>query len=289
MAELIERGYVYIAQPPLYKVKKGKQETYIKDDIELNQYLLNTALDNAALHVSADTPPIKDTALYDLSVEYIAVRDIIQRISRKYDQKLIENIMYMPRVSDDSLTLEDLNSWLSELSKRLNADMGPADKYNLQVEHAEESEEIIDMSIVIDRKVHGISNERMLPMSFFEGADYKKIISMGEKLQGLLAEDAYIVKGEKKKAITDFKSALEWLMEEAKRGQHIQRYKGLGEMNPEQLWETTMNPETRRLLRVRIEDAIGSDEIFTTLMGDEVEPRRDFIEKNALTVENLDV
>jgi DNA gyrase subunit B len=126
-------------------------------------------------------------------------------------------------------------------------------------------------------------------MSFFDSADYKKIIAMGEKLQGLLAEDAYIAKGDKKKEISDFKSALDWLMEEAKRGQHIQRYKGLGEMNPEQLWDTTMNPQTRRLLRVRIEDAIGADLVFTTLMGDEVEPRREFIEKNALTVENLDI
>ncbi len=289
MAELIERGYVYIAQPPLYKVKKGKQETYIKDDVELNQYLLNTALDNAALHVSADTPGIKGTALYDMSVEYIAVRDIIRRLAKKYDHKLVENFMFMTKVSNDSLTVEGLNSWLSELEKRLNADMGPSDRYSLHLEHTDASEEIVDMSIGIDRKVHGISNERFLPMSFFESADYKKIISMGEKLQGLFAEDAYVAKGEKKKAVTDFKSALDWLMEEAKRGQHIQRYKGLGEMNPEQLWETTMNPESRRLLQVRIEDAIGADQIFTTLMGDEVEPRREFIEKNALTVENLDI
>lgn len=289
MAELIERGYVYIAQPPLYKVKKGKQETYIKDDAELNQYLLNTALDNAALYVSAGTPAIKDSALYDLSVSFIAVRDIMQRIARKYDQKLIENLLFMARVSNDSLTIESLKLWLSELTDRLNADMGPSDKYAIQLEQAEEGVEISDMSIIIDRKVHGISNERTLPMSFFDSADYKKIISMGEQLQGLLADDAYVTKGEKQKAISGFAEALEWLMEEAKRGQHIQRYKGLGEMNPEQLWETTMNPETRRLLQVRIEDAIGSDEIFTTLMGDEVEPRRDFIEKNALTVENLDI
>lgn len=290
MAELIEKGYVYIAQPPLYKVKKGKQETYLKDDIELNQYLLTTALDNAALYVSNDTPPIKESSLYDLSVEFIAVRDINQRLARKYDANLIENIMFMPRVSNDLLTIESLNEWLDELEKRLNADMGPSDRYAISLEQSDdETMELTDGSIVVDRKVHGISNEKILPVSFFDGSDYKKIIAMGEKLEGLLTEEAYIQKGEKTKEISDFKTGLEWLMDEAKRGQHIQRYKGLGEMNPEQLWETTMNPETRRLLRVRIEDAIGSDEIFTTLMGDEVEPRRDFIEKNALTVENLDI
>jgi len=289
MAVLIERGYVYIAQPPLYKVKKGKQETYIKDDIELNQYLLTSALDNAGLHVSADSPAINGSALYDLSVEYIMVREITNRVAKKYDSKLIETAMYMSRVSNDSLTVEALNSWLSELSERINADMGPADRYTLRlVEQADDSVELIDMSICIDRKVHGISNEKFLPISFFDSADYKKIISLGEKLQGLLAEDAFVVKGEKKRNIVNFKDALDWLMEEAKRGQHIQRYKGLGEMNPDQLWETTMNPESRRLLQVRIEDAIGSDAIFTTLMGDEVEPRREFIENNALTVENLD-
>ena len=290
MAELIEKGYVYIAQPPLYKIKKGKQETYLKDDIELNQYLLTTALDNAALYVSKETPPIKEASLYDLSVEFIAARDISHRLSKKYDANLVENIMFMPRVSNDLLTRQALTDWLSELEKRLNADMGPSDRYAISIEKCDdETVELIDCSIVVDRKVHGISNEKTLPISFFDSSDYKKIITMGEKLDGLLTDEAYIQKGEKTKEVSDFKVALEWLMDEAKRGQHIQRYKGLGEMNPEQLWDTTMNPETRRLLRVRIEDAIGSDEIFTTLMGDEVEPRRDFIEKNALTVENLDI
>ena len=290
MAELIEKGYVYIAQPPLYKVKKGKQETYIKDDAELNQYLLNTALENAALHISESAPPIKETALYDLAVEFITTQEISNRLARRYDQKFMETIMFMNKVSNDSLTEEALSQWLKELENRLNADMGPSDRFALSImDSSGETNELIDKSIIIDRKVHGISNEKILPISFFDSSDYKKIIAMGEKLQGLLEENAFVVKGEKKKEIQDFKSALNWLMEEAKRGQHIQRYKGLGEMNPEQLWETTMNPETRRLLQVRIEDAIGADEIFTTLMGDEVEPRREFIEKNALTVENLDI
>ncbi len=289
MTELIERGYVYIAQPPLYKIKKGKQETYIKDDTELNQYLLNTALEGASLHVAPDTPAITETALYELSVEFIETRNVMDRLARKYERKLVQNLMLMPRVSNHSLTLEELERWIAEMSRRLNSDLGPSDSYILSIESSEEVDEITDRTICIDHKVHGISNEHSLPVSFFASADYKKIIEMGEKLQGLITPEAFILKGEKQKEIASFGAALDWLMEEAKRGQHIQRYKGLGEMNPEQLWETTMNPESRRLLRVRIEDAIGSDEIFTTLMGDEVEPRREFIEKNALTVENLDV
>lgn len=290
MVELIDRGYVYIAQPPLYKVKKGKQETYLKDDIELNQYLLATALDNAGLYVTEDAPAIRDAALHELAVEFLTVKDILLRQAKKYDLQLMEKILYMPIVSKDLLTKQSLQEWIVELEKRMNTDMGPSDRYSIRLEDCEDKgDEISDCSLIIDRKVHGISNEKRLPMTFFESADYKRIATMGEKLDGLLSEDAYVTKGDKRKNIDTFKQALEWLMEEAKRGQHIQRYKGLGEMNPEQLWETTMNPDTRRLLRVRIEDAIGSDEVFSTLMGDEVEPRREFIEKNALAVENLDI
>ncbi|MGD2118388.1 MAG: DNA gyrase subunit B, partial [Chromatiales bacterium] len=292
MPELIERGYIYIAQPPLYKIKKGKQETYLKDDTELNQYLLNTALDNAELYISKDTPPIKETALEELAQEYVSVKAIIQRLSKRYDHKLVEALMFMPKVSEDLLSNTELENWLSELTDRLNADMGPSDRYALHVETRTgegEAEELTETDLCVERKVHGIATERTLPMTFFAGSDYRKIIGLGEKLQDLLSAESYVTKGDKRKDVDSFKAALEWLMDEAKRGQHIQRYKGLGEMNPEQLWETTMNPETRRLLRVRIEDAIGSDEIFTTLMGDHVEPRRKFIENNALTVENLDI
>jgi len=289
MSELIDRGYVYIAQPPLYKIKKGKQESYLKDDADLNQYLLNTALDNAALYVSSDTPPIQGTALEELSIDFITVKDVMQRVGKRYDLKLTEALMYMTRVSKDSLTDESFTEWLNELEGRLNAKMGPSDRFELTISFPDESSTENEKSICINRKVHGISNERYLPLSFFDSADYKKIIGIGEKLQGLFSSDAYIQKGDKKKEVSDFNESLNWLMDEAKRGQHIQRYKGLGEMNPEQLWETTMDPESRRLLQVRIEDIIGADEIFTTLMGDEVEPRRDFIERNALTVENIDV
>ncbi|MDJ0806045.1 MAG: DNA gyrase subunit B, partial [Gammaproteobacteria bacterium] len=145
------------------------------------------------------------------------------------------------------------------------------------------------VGIILNRKIHGIGVDHFIPTEFFNSVEYKKIKELGEKLQDLLGEDAYVKRGEKSREVSSFKQALNWLMEEAKRGQHVQRYKGLGEMNPDQLWETTMNSESRRLLQVSIEDAVAADQIFTTLMGDQVEPRRDFIETHALTVENLDI
>ncbi len=288
MPELIERGHIYIAQPPLYKVKKGKQETYLKDDLALNAYLLRTALDNAALHVSADAPPLSAAALENLANEYVVVSTILRRLGRRYDEAFMQRLLYMPRLDEALLSdREALQAWLEELQGRLQADGGVSDQYRLHL--VESDEETGSEAIVVERWTHGIASERRVPLEFFRSSDYRKIADLGEQLIGLLAEDAVVRRGEKERRVSSFGEALAWLMEEAKRGQHIQRYKGLGEMNPEQLWETTMNPETRRLLQVNIEDAVGSDEIFTTLMGDLVEPRRDFIERNALTVENLDI
>ncbi len=286
MPELIERGHVYIAQPPLYKVKKGKQETYLKDDLELNRYLLQAALDGAELHVNAEAPPMSSSALESLAVEYITGRSIIDRLGRRYDAPFLEQLIDMPPV-DDAL-LEDpqaLGDWLEEMARRLNAGRHRSRSYRLELVE----EEGRPRAITIVQSTHGIENRRELPLEFFHGSDYRKLKGLGEKLAGLLEEGAYVKRGEKRQEVSGFGEALEWLMAEGRRGQHIQRYKGLGEMNPEQLWETTMNPETRRLLQVRIEDAVGADEVFTTLMGDEVEPRREFIEKNALSVENLDI
>ena len=288
MPELIERGHIYIAQPPLYKVKKGKQETYLKDDLALNAYLLRTALDNAALHVSADAPPLSAAALENLANEYVVVATILRRLGRRYDEAFMQRLLYMPRLDEALLSdREGLRAWLDELQGRLQADGGVSDQYRLHL--VESDEETGSEAIVVERWTHGIASERRVPLEFFRSSDYRKIADLGEQLIGLLAEDAVVRRGEKERRVSSFGEALAWLMEEAKRGQHIQRYKGLGEMNPEQLWETTMNPETRRLLQVNIEDAVGADEIFTTLMGDLVEPRREFIERNALTVENLDI
>ncbi|HIE55534.1 MAG TPA: DNA gyrase subunit B, partial [Chromatiaceae bacterium] len=287
MPELIERGHIYIAQPPLYKVKKGKQETYIKDDQELDRYLLHMALDGAELHVNPEAPAMSSSALEVLAIEFIASRSIIKRLAKRYDALLIEKLIYMPAVTPE--LLEDnasFNGWLEELEARLNADQKVSHGYKLE---RRSGDEFHPESIAIIHSTHGIENIRYLPLEFFHGSDYQKLKTLGEKMDGLLEEGAFIRRGEKEQPVTSFGEALDWLMSEGRRGQHVQRYKGLGEMNPEQLWETTMDPENRRLLQVRIEDAVGSDEVFTTLMGDEVEPRREFIETNALAVENLDI
>ena len=287
MPELIERGHIYIAQPPLYKVKKGKQETYLKDDGELNEYLLRTALDGAALHVTADAPALAATALEDLARRFVLVMNAVNRLGRRYDRDLIEQLVYLPTV--DAAMLGDeaaMLAWLAELEAKLNAERGLSDRYHLERVAATD---LHPAAIRIERRTHGIAAERFLPLDFFAGADYRRMRELGEQLQGLLGADALIKRGERERPVKGFRQAIDWLFDEAKRGQHIQRYKGLGEMNASQLWETTMDPESRRLLKVNIEDAVGSDQVFTTLMGDQVEPRRDFIEKNALSVENLDV
>ena len=285
MPELVERGHIYIAQPPLYKVKKGKQERYIKDDAELNQHLLTSALDGAQLSVTEDAPPLADTAFETLARQFIAVRQLIARLGRKYDPQVMDQLIYMPNVSEELLTNKDqLVQWVNELEGRLNAERKATDSYGIELRDDGEQQ-----AIAIIRKVHGIHSEQLLPLEFFEGADYRKISELGLDLDGLIMEGASIARGDKQQQIKSFGEALDWIMEEAKRGQHIQRYKGLGEMNPEQLWETTMDPDVRRLLQVTIEDAVAADEIFTTLMGDQVEPRREFIERNALDVENLDI
>ncbi|KHF26475.1 DNA topoisomerase (ATP-hydrolyzing) subunit B [Solemya velum gill symbiont] len=285
MEELVKRGHIYIAQPPLYKIKRGKQENYLKDDTELNQYLLYSALEKAELHVSKDAPALSDSAFGTLAHDYVEVNQMISRLGKRYDSELMQKLVYMPYVSEDLLTnKESLDSWLADLESRLNASLGPADSVSLSAETIE-----TNGAIVVTRKVHGIHTDQRIPFDFFTGPDYEKMKNLGEKLDSLIGEGAYVRRGEKTFEISSFQQALDWLMDEAKKGQHIQRYKGLGEMNPEQLWETTMDPDSRRLLQVTIEDAVAADAIFTTLMGDEVEPRREFIEENALDVENLDI
>ena len=287
MHELIERGHIYIAQPPLYKVKKGKQEQYLKDDADLNRYLMQTALDNAELHVDADAPAMAGTALEQLTTQFSNVMTTIRRLARRYEPELLEKLIYMPRVTDQLLLdAKEFNSWISELCGRLNAERNLSSQFEITLQEMGAGE---PSELLVTLKVHGISTAHSLPLEFFHSGEYGKLAGLGEQLDSLLGEGAFVKRGERTQEISTFKQALDWLLDEAKRGQHIQRYKGLGEMNPDQLWETTMNPESRRLLQVSIEDAVGADEIFTTLMGDQVEPRRDFIEKNALAAENLDI
>jgi DNA gyrase subunit B len=227
---------------------------------------------------------LREAGLDQLARDFIAGMNVVQRLSRRYDEQTLEQLIYMPTVTVDEV--RTAQSWLAELESRLNADRGPSDRFALSLV---EQTDLHPAAVRIERRTHGITTERFLPLEFFNGAEYQRLRALGEQLDGLLSEDATVRRGEKEKPVSSFREALDWLMDEARRGQHFQRYKGLGEMNPEQLWETTMDPENRRLLRVNIEDAVGSDQIFTTLMGDQVEPRREFIETNALTVENLDI
>ncbi len=287
MPELVERGHVYIAQPPLFKVKRGKQEQYVKDEAELLEYLLQTALDGAALHVAADAPPIAGAALEGLARAYTGVLAAIERLSRRQDPRVLEAMIDLPELGKEALLdRERVVTWLAELERRLNAGLTAGVRYELTLEAGADND---PSQIRARKRTHGIAAEHVLPLEFFDSAEYRAMADLGRKLNGLLGPGASVRRGERKEPVSTFRQAMDWLLAEARRGQQIQRYKGLGEMNPAQLWETTMDPETRRLLQVHIEDVIGTDEIFTTLMGDQVEPRREFIERNALYAANIDI
>ena len=286
MPVLIERGYIYIAQPPLYKVKKGKQERYVKDDSELNNYLLQIAIDGAELHPSADAPAINGLALEQLAQQYQQVMSSIQRLSRRYNGTILEKMISMPGMTEQGFIDGSAEQWFDQLVTLLNAGNGRDARYSASYEKTPAGGL---ENVVLSEWRHGVPNDYSFQAEFYDLPEYHGIRKLGEELLGLVASGAYVQRGERRAEIATFSEALEWLLQEAKRGQHVQRYKGLGEMNPEQLWETTMDPENRRLLQVTIEDAIAADDIFTCLMGDNVEPRREFIEQNALYVANLDV
>lgn len=279
MTELVERGHVYIAQPPLYKVKQGKDERYLKDQQELDQYLLQSALKGSQLFTKTDGEVISGAPLAEIAKQMVLTEAVIRRISTLYDESVLRAMQDLGQISlaDQSTTelaAEKLRPILGSLGSEVIVGFDQeSEAYRLEV----------------NKYVHGNLQACRIDQEFLSSGDYKQISKMSTMLQGLLGDGAKIKRGEKEQSINTFKQALDWLLEEAKQGLNIQRYKGLGEMNPEQLWETTMDPTVRRLLKVQIEDAIGADEIFTTLMGDNVEPRRAFIEGNALNVSSLDV
>ncbi|MGB5739701.1 MAG: toprim domain-containing protein, partial [Woeseia sp.] len=296
MPELIQRGHIYIAQPPLYKIKKGKQEVYVKDDAELTSHLLSAALDTAAVHVNAEAPPLSGVALEALAKDFVAVERMIERLANRYDEAVLRTLAEVDPVDSATMAkdgLDALDAWTQKFSAALpkaatgRAGNGQSISYSATLDRGDGEGEGVRIAVL--REQHGIGATRYLPREFFGTSEYRHIVALAQKLDGLLGEGAYVERGEKREAINEFGEAVTWLLAEARKGQSIQRYKGLGEMNPDQLWDTTVNPETRRLLQVKIEDAVKADEVFTTLMGDQVEPRREFIEKNALTVSNLDV
>jgi DNA gyrase subunit B len=287
MPMLIERGHIYIAQPPLYKLKKGKSEHYLKDEAELNAMLLKQALEEAELFGDPAQPPVTGASLEALAKRWMEVAAILRRSSRRYDQRVLEQLLYMPEVTlADHDRIDWLTQWGRTLEAQLNAQDDSTRRYRVRTIGTTDGG---TPRLLVARTEHGTTTEKHIHREFFESAEYRRIAELGKTLAGLLKEGAYVLKGDQRQEVSSLKQTIEWLLDQARRGQLIQRYKGLGEMNPGQLWDTTINPATRRLIQVRIEDALAANDIFATLMGDQVEPRREFIEKNALAVANLDV
>ena len=322
--ELIERGYVYIAQPPLYKVKKGRQELYLKDDEALKAYLLSSTIDNTKLHISADAPAITGQALETLLNDYNQTQLIKARLQIRFPAVVLDALTHTPKLSTDmtydksamqewQATMQtQLDHFGSDLSPEIelinihapqpeNMDAAATDLLGMTSQVATEavsnSDDLSSKAQWLPRVtvyVHQLAHHYLLDSSFINSSEYGKLLRLSSEWNTLLADDAFIRRDAsagttKDIPIRDFDYLWQQMMLDARRGLAVQRYKGLGEMNADQLWDTTMDPENRRMLRVTIEDAIAADHMFTCLMGDHVEPRRIFIEENALTVSNLDI
>src|SRR6056297_3161209 len=279
MPELIEGGHIYIAQPPLYKIKQGKQEWYLKDDTELTRYLIDRALDGTRLVPGDDQPALHGAALDSLMTDFHTASLAATRLERRYDPGIINQLIDFTPFSMESSF--DVEVWMARFKQRLEGASPAGVKWKLSA--------LEGGGVVISRDSQGISQDTVLDRGFFNSAEYRSIARVAATVHDLIGEDARIERGNQVHPVRRFSEVYRWLMDESRKGRTIQRFKGLGEMNPDQLWETTVNPETRRLLRVTIEDAVAADAIFSTLMGNEVEPRREFIESNALNVSNLDI
>lgn len=289
MPELIERGHVYIAQPPLYKLKKGKQEDYLRDDKALENRLVQMALEGAQLLPGENTPPITGVALENLMTEYLIVLSDIRRLERRYPRAILDALLHMDVLTTNDFAQKDrIEKCITQFMQQLN--VNPTDNlaahYFIEIHHEPNNGTWLPKIKMVK---NGSEHVFLINIDLIGSPEYGKMVKLSSKINNLLHSDATIHRGDKQQSVKDFSEVVNWLLTEAKRGQVIQRYKGLGEMNPDQLWDTTMNPETRSLLQVTIEDAVSADKMFTTLMGDHVEPRREFIEAHALEVVNLDV
>jgi len=279
MPELVERGHIYIAQPPLYKAKLGKEERYLKDEHELNEFMLRQALVEAVLYPAAGREPIQGDALAELAKSYLLAEAVIARVSRLIDGEVLRAILRGVQV--DLSRRDSAEASAEALEKAIGGSgVAVAPHFDAKTDRYQ---------VRIERSRHGNVRMSTIDTEFVHSGDYAQIRQTAEMLRGLLGPGAYVQRGEKRQPVADFSEVMDWLLAEVEKSMGLQRYKGLGEMNPEQLWETTMDPAVRRLLRVQIDDGIAADEIFIKLMGDEVEPRRAFIESNALGVRNLDV
>jgi len=275
MYALVERGHVYIAQPPLYKLKSGKHETYVKDNHELEDWLLKSALDEASLIPAADAPALPADKLSQLVRDTSRIQGAIERLSRHYDRHVLERLFERAPIAPS----ETREAWLAEFAASLNAGVA-VQRYLVEMQGT---------SLIVNQLVHGLAHRYVFNEDFFNTPEYQLVSKFNTEVRTLIAAGAVAKRGERTRSVGSFAEAYIWFTGEARRGLHVQRYKGLGEMNPEQLWETTLDPTVRRLVQVRVEDLIAADQMFTTLMGEDVEPRRDFIERHALLVGNLDV
>ncbi len=287
MPQLLERGHIYIAQPPLYKVSRGKKEYYIKDDQELQNHLLEIALQDAALTSSPGDTTTETTGLNSLCREYLSVEVAIKRLARRYDEHLLRTLVLYPVIRVAVLADSVASATVAgQLQERLNDTAPTAVRYEVSVA---DTIDPVSRQFVVTRTWHGSVSETTIDDEFLTANEYQSMYTLGQRLHVAVGESAVIRRGQMQHVVSSFGEAVQWLMGQARKGLTLQRYKGLGEMNPDQLWETTMEPANRRLLKVAIEDDVTSDDTFTILMGDQVEPRRQFIEKNAFTVINLDV
>jgi len=287
MPELIERGHVLIAQPPLYKMKRGKSERYIKDESELTNYILSVALEDARLIPTEGGTAIEGDDLRSVAEEYYANKGQIEKLRRVFPAEVLEKLMYLVKLSIDDLRIEStVRDWVASLESSMEELNSSHKQYRFDVTIDQERRLFYPKVTVINL---GVSRDFTFTLDFFQSGDYNRFTSFGSRMSELVKEDGTVAKGEKHESVRSLEEGLFWLQKEALRGHSRQRYKGLGEMNPDQLWETTMDPSVRTMLRVTIEDAIAADHMFNTLMGDQVEPRKNFIVDNALAVANLDV
>ena len=287
MRELVERGHVYIAQPPLYKLTRGKSSQYLKDEESLAEYLTNAALIDTALFKDESDDGVVGEALADIVSRYQQAQLTVERLSRVYSPDVLWELVYTPSLAAEDMGDEAAVIAFSErLSERLLSITGSNVKFECLIRRDPERG---NYYVVVRRTAHSVATDIVLGYNLFSSNEYQQLTELGAILKASVTPNSYVKRGEKVFASSDFSNIMGWLLDEARRGCSIQRYKGLGEMNPDQLWETTMDPGARRMLRVTIEDAIRADQMFMTLMGDDVEPRREFIETNALAVANLDV
>lgn len=283
MPELIDAGHVFIALPPLYKVSKGRQERYLKDDGELEAYFLQAGLEGSELHVAKDAPPIDDAVLERIARAYLELDARLDALHRIYPAELTKALIEAPPLSlADLADRQHMEQWVVHYAETLP----DGSDYAVALEHDREHHVFRP---TVSWQSHGIADSVRLDYGFFASAEYESIKAMAATLKDLLLDGAFVARGERSQPASTFVEALSWMLDEARRGVGIQRYKGLGEMDAEELWDTTMDPEVRQMLRITVDDAIAADQMFTTLMGDQVEPRREFIQSNALAVANLDV